>query len=653
MITNKKSRKKVTVEDRGIWFHDIEVFPNYTLFVFKNIDTKDYTMIEIHDRDNGDLGRFLSEVNGLIGYNCIGYDAQVIEFILRNPGKDVQSIKNFSDKVITDLFPPYKDYSLSKSYLDLMLVNNYGKYSAKATSLKHLSYFFRVKSVADTPFGFNEELTDAQKKEVIKYCLKDTDITEMLYNKTESLVEIREKLGEQEGLNLINSPEPKLAKQYFINAISTLSGVPETVIKNLRTYRKDITGKSLILPYIKFKTKFFQDVKEFYEGVKLHPTIKSKVNPAESCIILKNQLEYCKTLNGTEYNYKGGGLHACYERGIYESNDKFIIEDIDYVSFYPRLGIVHKFSPAHIDTKIFVGLLQGLFDNRTKFNKKTHFAMNYAYKILINIVYGLSNSEHGPFYDAEYTLKTCINGMLTISMLIESVTEEIPHVTVLQANTDGITIMYPRDFKNKLTALLKKNEEETGMLIERAEYKKMVIYDVNNYLAVPLEGDIKQKGIFETWETMDQNGWYHKDPSMNIRAIALNDYFVKGIPVENTVNGCNNIQEFLLGAKGNKSFKWLINSLGETGVISSELSTARIIRYFVGGNSSISKMWLKDKTGDEPAPSGFTLLNASQPVTMCQTIMSPDISKKEMYSKLNRQYYIDETNKIIRNIQPF
>src|SRR4029079_6310142 len=300
----KKARGKIVGTDHNIWFHDIEVFPNYSLFVFKNRDTKDYYIFEIHDKDDGELARFLDSKPGLIGYNCLGYDGQVIEYIVRNPGCTVKQIKTFSDRVINERYAPYKHTGLSYNYLDEMQINNYGIFSAKATSLKHLSFFFRTRTVSDTPFGFDQELTEPNKKDVIKYCIKDVDNTEKLYQETIPLIELRQQLGAKEGLNLINLPETNLAKQYFLNAISKFTGESIEDLKYKRTYREVINGKSIILPYIDFKTNGFKKIKEFYESIVLFPTITSKVNPTKRIIQLKETIDYSVTIRGTEYDYK-------------------------------------------------------------------------------------------------------------------------------------------------------------------------------------------------------------------------------------------------------------------------------------------------------------------------------------------------------------
>lgn len=239
-------------------------------------------------------------------------------------------------------------------------------------------------------------------------------------------------------------------------------------------------------------------------------------------------------------------------------------------------------------------------------------------------------------------------------MLIESLLSLDPELIVLQANTDGITIRYPRKIEAKVNEALRENEKQTGLALEENEYKKMIIYNVNSYMSIDSRGDVKQKNLFETYNTMYKNSWFHKDPSMNIRALALNEYFINNIPVEETINNCNNIFEFLIGEKGKKTFKWLHNQLKDTGVIASSVLSDRLVRYYIGGKGSLSKMWLKDKDSDGlPCPSGFTLLNASNPVTLAQTIMNAKITEGSInrYPDLDKQYYINECIKIINEIE--
>ena len=69
--------------------------------------------------------------------------------------------------------------------------------------------------------------------------------------------------------------------------------------------------KDLILPYIKFDIPEFQDVLERFQ--------KS----------YSNNFEYSMSYRGLETVFGVGGIHASWENRIFESDDEFIIKDLD------------------------------------------------------------------------------------------------------------------------------------------------------------------------------------------------------------------------------------------------------------------------------------------------------------------------------------
>ena len=68
----------------------------------------------------------------------------------------------------------------------------------------------------------------------------------------------------------------------------------------------------------------------------------------------------------------------------------------------------------------------------------------------------------------------------------------------------------------------------------------MAIVDVSTYIAVYEDGSIKHKSDFEIDKEL------HKNPSMRIVPIALEKYFVEGIPVEETIKNHKDIFDFCL-----------------------------------------------------------------------------------------------------------
>jgi hypothetical protein len=69
-----------------------------------------------------------------------------------------------------------------------------------------------------------------------------------------------------------------------------------------------------------------------------------------------------------------------------------------------------------------------------------------ALKLSLNSCYGKSNDKYSFLYDPLYTMKTTINGQLMLTMLCESLVNSIPDLTMLQVNTDGITVKIHRNY---------------------------------------------------------------------------------------------------------------------------------------------------------------------------------------------------------------
>ena len=128
-------------------------------------------------------------------------------------------------------------------------------------------------------------------------------------------------------------------------------------------------------------------------------------------------------------------------------------------------------------------------------------------------------------------------------MWIEKLVKNIDNLTILQVNTDGVSIMFSRKDYEKAVTVTSEMTEITGLTFEFNEYKKMVIRDVNNYSAQYMDGNIKHKGAFEIDKEL------HKDPSMKIVPIALEKYFFEGIPINETINSHSNIYDFLFKIK--------------------------------------------------------------------------------------------------------
>jgi hypothetical protein len=208
----------------------------------------------------------------------------------------------------------------------------------------------------------------------------------------------------------------------------------------------------------------------------------------------------------------------------------------------------------------------------------------------------------------------------------------IENVTIIQCNTDGVTVMYKRKDEDLITTVVKDWEILTKLELEKAEYSKMIISNVNNYISVYTNGKSKYKGLYE----IDKE--YHKNCSQRIVPIALKKYFVDKIPVKETIlnhlkkpenNGFENkgIFDFLIG----KKVKWNQNYVLIKGV-SEKPVQEKVIRYFVSNESgNLVKKYSDGRT--EAVSKGYN-------VKLFQNYVEEDYT-------INYNYYIDECYKII------
>jgi hypothetical protein len=172
-----------------------------------------------------------------------------------------------------------------------------------------------------------------------------------------------------------------------------------------------------------------------------------------------------------------------------------------------------------------------------------------------------------------------INGQLSLTMLYEMICEGIPGAIPLMQNTDGLETMIPREYVAKYMEICKIWEGITNLQLEHDKYTKIVLGDVNNYIAVNEEGKSKCKGRFEYKDLA-----LHKNKSFLIIPKALHAYFVDGIKPEKFIKENLNIFDFCGGVKikGDWRFTEHKVELGEY----SETKLQETIRYYISKQGS-------------------------------------------------------------------
>lgn len=550
---------------KRVWVYDLETLDIFTAtFIDKNSDEKRVFVLSKTRNDINELFTFLeTEVKGLIGYNCLTFDAQILEYLYRNPNATAENIRAYA-RIITDnnenRRPDVPEWKLRINHLDLFKALSLST-KAKRTSLKWCEYMLDLENIEDMP---SQGEGDNWEEMVLSYNLNDVIATKELYNRYKHEIDLRIAMSTSERVNLMNSTEPDMAKKLFSKHLCKAMKIKENDLRSLYTSRKVVNIKDIIFSYISFETESLQLLKKEFEKLELNETDKPEFN-------LK--------IGEIDVNYALGGIHGSVVKNIVKSDERFVIKSCDVVSYYPNLAIRNKLHPEHIPQKIFCDLYEGFFNMRREIPKSN--PKNYILKILLNSAYGMSNDKYSFLKDRQFTLSICINGQLLLSMLFEKILLNIPDSKLIMCNTDGFEILLPREYEDIYNKLCKEWEETTKLELEFVNYSKMIISDVNNYIGIyeDITKEPKCKGRYEFKDIP-----LHKNKSHNIIAIAVFEHFVNNKSIEETIYNHRNIFDFCAGVRARKSEKsglshYELHYLEKGEIKKQKLS--KTVRYFI------------------------------------------------------------------------
>lgn len=563
---------------------------------------------------------------------------------------------------------------------------------ARATSLKMLEFNMRSDNIEDLPYPVGMTLNNEQKDILIEYNKHDVMQTLKFYKLSIENIKFREDLTVKFGFDCTNLNDTKIGKELFINEIEKVKQGTCFNYSNGRkqlkqTPRDSINIGECILPYIKFKSPefnavldwmsiqnitetkgVFSDIEEHLLGdlakycemvtkkvkftdpensknnryipnddvynsfLALHPLAwfeeKELVSP-KGCKAYYGYYRVAKTLNviykGFRFDFGVGGIHGSVT-GTVKNNDDYKIWDHDVKSYYPNLSIKNKLYPEHL-TELFCDVYQYLYIERGKYDKKS--GLNKAIKLALNGTYGESNNEFSCFYDPKFTMSITINGQLSLCMLVEKL-HELCDIKMIQANTDGISVYVNKESEPLMFRIIKAWEKYTKLEMESVEYKSMFVRDVNNYIAVYTNNDVKRKGAYE-YENLD----WSKNHSSLVIAKAVEYEVVSGGDSKDFIKAHKDPYDFMLRAKVPRSSKLVIVKGDE------ETQLQNICRYYPSKNGGklVKLMPPLVKDGEYRRLS----LEKDYDVTPCNDM-------KDFNWMVNYDYYFNEVDKLI---EPF
>jgi len=274
-------------------------------------------------------------------------------------------------------------------------------------------------------------------------------------------------------------------------------------------------------------------------------------------------------LDGLRVDFGVGGIHASLSEKVVKQTKKYIIRDADVSSMYPNIAISNNIYPEHLGEG-FCEIYQDVYNQRKSYAKGT--PENAMLKLALNCVYGDSNNKFSVFFDPMYTMKITINGQLSLLMLAEKLLE-IEGLKLIQLNTDGLTVALPIDKEAQYFKECKNWEKIVGLDLEYADYSKMFIRDVNNYIALYTNGKVKRKGAYQ----FEDLGW-HQNQSSLVVPMAANAKMLEGKDIREFIEqrfSSGNTFDFMLRTKVDRSSRLvLIDSEGK------DIDQQRICRYY-------------------------------------------------------------------------
>lgn len=537
--------------------YDIETLASCFTYCSIDVRTMKVHKFVIHkDRDESkELYNHLCTLSHQIGFNNLNFDYPIIhEFLLNyhnytSPEQIIKELyakaQDIIDKQNQDFFRDtvaIKKQDCKIHQLDLFKIWHYNN-TARRTSLKALQISMNYPNVMESKVPHTkEDITLEEVDDILEYNLNDVMSTYEFYLRSKEKLKLRNQFIESYNLPCENFSDTKIGEQLILKLYCDSTGKKWYDVKELRTPRVNIKLNECILDVVKFNSVKFKklliDLKQ--------TTILGIKNEVKKSVIHKN----------FKYDFGSGGIHGAITSGVYESNSKYIIKTLDVASLYPSLSIINGWYPEHLGP-VFCEVYEGVLKKRLQAKSEKNNVLSDGLKLSLNSVYGKSKEKFSFLYDPKFTMRITFNGQLLLAMLAERLAD-IPDSQVLMINTDGLEIKIPRIHEDLYNQISSDWEKETKLTLEHSSYKKICIRDVNNYIALDINNKIKNKGCFEIDKVVGSEPAYHKDNSFRIIALALQEYFISNIPVEDTIRNHKNIYDFCGREKFNK------DSYGET-----------------------------------------------------------------------------------------
>lgn len=650
------------IRDKIVYVYDIEVFPNVFHCTVKNTETGELHKFEISCRRNqldelvnffhtvdtdytfGDLYTTKIQLNTdklFCGYNNLHYDNPIINYIIdyyiimKYKGyRDIcRSIFNLSKVITTSSEDDIRAWSKWKYMIcfdsfDILTM----LYSNKLrVGLKEIQVTMQYKNVQEFVADWQADLPENQIDSMIEYNINDVNSTEELLNRCKKDVDLRLAIEDEYGVRVLSKDGVNIGMKILTQKYLEKTGQIWYDIKDLRSPMDVIPLNKVILPFIKYDSPILQRVLDDMKSQIVSPGRKGYENKF--------------IFEGLRYSVGVGGIHSVNDPEIVIPKEDEMLIDIDVASLYPSMLIEYEFYPKHLGPE-FLEVYKQIKDERIEAKHNGNKVKNETLKLALNGLSGNLQNPHNFCYSPFAVMQIRINGQLLLLMLAEKLTQL--GCRIVQANTDGLFVLLKKSIYNSVNKVCREWEQLTKLTLEEERFKAMYQYAINDYFAITEDDKVKEKGMFITTVKLG------KGLTPKIIPKAVINFFKNGVPVEETIKGCQDIRDFLMAEKTGKQWHVEYNNKEQQ----------RTNRFYASTNGAY--LWKWKPTGHKEGE----IIEYNEPYVGKKTFIAKEKQYQNMLTasgvtllnylddkpieerKINYRYYIMEAYKIIRELKP-
>ena len=326
-----------------------------------------------------------------------------------------------------------------------------------------------------------------------------------------------------------------------------------------------------------------------------------------------------------------------------------VLENWDVASLYPNLVRIYGYSSRNQkDKQAYVDLLAmrikakhgELSEEFLKPLNLTNKELNQGLKLPLNAYTGTLRAPFNALYDNLQGFSICSTGQMLLLQLAHDL-KQVPTVEITELNTDAVMYMIDEEYADQAHQVLQDWQDLTGLELEQDKIKKLVMRDVNNYVEIveTKKGyDVHYKGgefrgNHEFKWNSEKNCFEYKfiddleNNSLTIVSEAMIKYLLFDIPVEETINNCNDIFRFqMISHLGHTYEKCILKNKD-----GSEIELQRNNRIYAGKEKTGGKIYKVKEDGRHDS------------LANCPPNPIVDNKNEATIEKINKMWYINYT----------